>query len=213
MDTATLQRHLLRLFERHEVELEPDEDWLLTDGDFPAVRASWHDAIADAPGRLDLDIVLNEDQQIEESYAGIGTGDAACRDALERFEQGSLHVLLAACWYVTDARKLQLDSWDIGVHGWDAFIGPLVVQGTAVTLPADALAPLTAALRSEALAPRMHWVRMFLRREANGETTVETRLDNEPWPAGDHALSAVAWPPAAEPYRVRCFMMLDIRDY
>ncbi|MBD8873342.1 DUF6348 family protein [Rhodanobacter sp. DHB23] len=213
MDTATLQRHLLRLFERHEVELEPDEDWLLTDGDFPAIRASWHDAAGAAPGRLDLDIVLGEDQQIEESYAGIGTGDAACRDALQRFEQGSLHVLLAACWYVTDARKLQLDSWAGGVHGWDAFIGPLVVQGAAVTLPADALAPLIAALRSEVLAPRMHWVRLFLRREADGGTTIEARLDNESWPAGDRALAAVAWPPAAEPYSVRCFMMLDIRDY
>lgn len=213
MDITALQRHLLRLFERHEVELEPDEDWLLTDGDFPAIRASWRDAAAGVPGRLDLDIVLGEDQQVEESYAGTGTGDAACRDALQRFEQGSLHVLLAACWYVTDARKLQLESWNIGVHGWDAFIGPLVVQGAEVTPPADALAPLFAALRSEVLAPRMHWVRVFLRREANGETTVEALLDNESWPAGDRALAAIALPSAAESYSVRCFMMLDIRDY
>lgn len=213
MDNATLQRQLLRLFECHGVELEPDEDWLLTDGDFPAIRASWHDATDAAPGRLDLDVVLSEDQQIEESYAGIGMGEAACRDALQRFEQAGLHVLLAACWYVTDTRQLQWESWDIGVHGWDAFIGPLVAQGATVTLPADALAPVTAALRHEGLAPRMHWVRLFLRREANGATTAEARLDNESWPAGDRALAAVAWPPAGEAYSVRGFLMLDIRDY
>ncbi len=45
MDSAALQKQLLRLFERHDVELDPDEDgWLVTDGDFPAIRAEWHEA-------------------------------------------------------------------------------------------------------------------------------------------------------------------------
>ena len=47
MQDTDLQRYLLRLFERHDVELEPDEEWLMTDGDFPAVRASWHEGQTD----------------------------------------------------------------------------------------------------------------------------------------------------------------------
>ena len=40
MDSAALQKYLRQLFERHGVELDADEDgWLVTDDDFPAVRA------------------------------------------------------------------------------------------------------------------------------------------------------------------------------
>ena len=61
MDSAALQKYLLRLFERHDVELEADEDgWLVTDGDFPAIRADWHEGVAGEPGRLDVDVVLGE---------------------------------------------------------------------------------------------------------------------------------------------------------
>jgi hypothetical protein len=37
VNDETLQRYLIRLFERHDVELEPDEDWL---GVSPAVWTS-----------------------------------------------------------------------------------------------------------------------------------------------------------------------------
>ena len=51
MDDAALQGRLLRLFARHEVDLEPDEDgWLLTDGDFPVIRAHWRPGTAGEPG-------------------------------------------------------------------------------------------------------------------------------------------------------------------
>jgi len=103
----TLQTELLHLFERHDVELEVDEDWLVTDGDFPAVRASWHEGGAGAPGRLDVDVVISEERHIEESFAGNGQGIAGLRDALGAIERHVLLVLLAACWYVTDDRRIQ----------------------------------------------------------------------------------------------------------
>jgi hypothetical protein len=207
------QKLLLQLFERYDVELEPDEDWLLTDGDFPAVRAHWQDGSAGLPGRLDIDLVLDEERQIELSYAGNGSGQAGCRDALERFAAGDLPVLLAACWYVTDDRKLDLAQWELGLRSWDVFIGRLQAEGTdAVGLP-DATAAIAEALRHELPAPRMHWVRLFLRRAADGTLAVETLLDNEPWPAGDRALAALPWPAGTQDYSVRGLLVLDLRDY
>lgn len=206
-----LQTELLRLFERHDVPLEPDEDWLLTDGDFPAIRASWHEGRATGEsGRLDIDVVLDEARQIELSYAGDAPGG---RDALERFVRSDLPVLLAACWYVTDERKLDLAQWEIGLRSWDAFIGRFSVDGADVAVPASALAAVTDALRNEALAPQMHWVRLFLRRATDGTLAIETLLDNEPWPAGDRALATLAWPASAQPYSVRSLIALDVRDY
>ena len=208
MSPTDLQKRLLRLFERHEVELEPDEDWLLTDGDFPAVRASWQDG---TPGRLDVDIVLDEERQIELSYAG--TGEDPGRDALDRFARTDLPVLLAACWYVTDDRKLDLAQWEIGLRQWDAFIGRVTVEGAEIAVPPAALQAVAEALKNESLAPRMHWIRLFLRRDADGALASEVLLDNEPWPAGDRALVSLAWPAHTQAYDVRALVLLDVRDY
>lgn len=211
MSPSELQTRLLRLFERHDVELEPDEDWLLTDGDFPAVRASWEEGAAGEPGRLDLDVVLDEERQIELSYAG--SGAEPCRDALEKFARGDLPVLLAACWYVTDDRKLDLAQWEIGLRSWDAFLGHLQVEGADLSVPPAARQAVADALKAESLEPRMHWVRLFLRRAGDGTLAAEILLDNVPWPAGDRALAAVTWPASAQAYSVRGLLMLDVRDY
>ncbi len=216
MDSEALQKYLRRLFERYDVELEEDEeDWLVTDGDFPAIRANWTSASGDAPGRLDVDIVISEERRIEESFAGFGEGDAACRDALKAFEQNTLHLLLAACWYVTDDRQMQITAWDIGVRTWDVFIGPFTLRGaddTQASIPADAVTSIEAALKRESLTPELHWLRLIHRRDAQGEARSEALLDNEPWPAGTQTLNAVDWPTTAD-YTASCFMMLDVRDY
>lgn len=213
MQDAALQKYLLRLFERHDVELEPDEDWLMTDGDFPAVRASWYEGADGAPGRLDIDIVLSEERHIEESFAGAGGGEAGCRNALEAFERTVFHVLLAACWYVTDDRRMRLESWDLGVRTWDVFVGPLHASRDDVAAPEELLAALRDALQAESLSGELHWVRLFYRRDDDGQVSAEALLDNAPWPAGDRLLTSLRWPAAEAGYSLRTFVALDIRDY
>ncbi len=214
MERAALQKYLLRLFERHDVELEKDEeDWLVTDGDFPAIRANWTPATSDAPGRLDVDIVISEERRIEESFAGFGADDAACRDALNAFEQNTFHLLLAACWYVTDDRRMQIAAWDIGVRTWDVFIGPFTVRGVddAVAMPPEAMASIEAELKRESLTPDLHWLRVIHRHGSQGDGQTEVLLDNEPWPAGLQALCGIDWP--SGDYTASAFLMLDVRDY
>jgi len=213
MQDAALQKYLLRLFERHDVELEPDEDWLMTDGDFPAVRASWYEGADGAPGRLDIDIVLSEERHIEESFAGSGGGDAGCRDALEAFEHSVFHVLLAACWYVTDDRRMRLESWDLGVRTWDVFVGAVQASRDDVDAPPELLAALRDALQAEALSGELHWVRLFYRRDDDGQVSAEALLDNASWPTGDRLLTSLAWPASESGYSLRGFVALDIRDY
>jgi hypothetical protein len=209
----TLQTELLHLFERHDVELEVDEDWLVTDGDFPAVRASWREGEANTPGRLDVDVVISEERHIEESFAGDGRGDAGIRDALKAFERNVLYVLLAACWYVTDDRRIQLQSWELGARSWDIFVGPLTFSRDNVAAPEGLLPALQDALRNESLNSQLHWIRLFHRRADDGSVVAEALLDNEPWPGGDRLLGRLQWPSTDEGYSARCFIALDIRDY
>lgn len=213
MDSAALQKYLLRLFERHDVELEPDEDgWLVTDDDFPAIRAIWHEGAAGEPGRLDVDVVLSEERRIEESFVGFGGADTGCRDALRTFEHNAFHLLLAACWYVTDDRRMRITAWNIGVRTWDVFIGPFTVRGDGeMSIPAEAIEAIEAALKREALTPELHWLRLT-HRHAPDDARCEALLDNEPWTAGTLALDAIAWP-AGSDYSASCFILLDVRDY
>jgi hypothetical protein len=214
MNSAALQKYLLQLFEQHDVELEPDEDgWLVTDDDFPALRAEWYEGRSDEPGRLDVDVVLSEERRIEESFAGSGSGEAGCRDALHAFEQNVFHLLLAACWYVTDDRRMQISAWEIGVRTWDVFIGPFNVRGADdVNVPNEALLAIEAALKREVLSPTLHWLRLVHSHAEQGDSRSEVLLDNELWTVGTLALSAIAWPQHGD-YSARCFMVLDVRDY
>ncbi len=217
MDNSALQKYLLRLFARHDVDLAVGEDgWLVTDEEYPAIRASWHEGAPGAPGRLDIDVVLGEDRQVEESFAGIGGGETGCRDALRAFEHNIFHVLLAACWYVTDDRNLRIEAWPIGTRIWDVFIGPFTLRGDeddAVVIPASAMAVMEEAFKHEILTPQLHWARLVHGFRADGHTRSEALLDNEPWPAATAALADIAWPAHERDYTARCCVMLDVRDY
>jgi Family of unknown function (DUF6348) len=211
MDDLAIQQFLRRAFERHEIELEPDEDWLVTEGDFPAIRGHWVDGTAGQPGRLDIDVVLDEERRIEDSFAG-----ADAREALEAFMQHALHPLLAACWYATDERRLRIEAWEIGVRTWDVFAGAFAWRGVgaeALAATVDALDAIADVLRRESLTPALHWLRLFASRTAAGAVRVEALLDNEPWAAGTQALAALAWPVHAHDYSAQALILLDVRDY
>lgn len=211
MDDLAIQQFLRRTFERHEIELETDEDWLVTEGDFPAIRAHWVDGAAGQPGRLDVDVVLDEERRIEDSFAG-----ADAREALEAFVQQALHPLLAACWYATDERQLRIEAWEIGVRTWDVFAGSFTLRGQgaeALAAPVDALDAVADALRRESLTPELHWLRLFASRTAAGVVRVEALLDNEPWSAGTQALAALTWPTHTQNYSAQALILLDVRDY
>jgi hypothetical protein len=211
----TIQEFLLQLFARHGVELEVYEEWLIADGDFPAIRGFWYDGEGAEPGRLDIDVVLDEERRIEESFVGVGRGEVGCRDALEHFARHDFHVLLAACWQVADDRQLSLQTLDIGGRSWDAYVGKLALRGIEAlpeSLNSRLLDALEDTLGAFRLAPEMHWIRLFYANDGGGQIRVEMLLDNEPWPKGGKAVTALAWPTGEVPYGVRGFIALEPRD-
>lgn len=214
MNELALQRYLIRLFEQHEVALAPDEEWLLTDDDFPAIQARWQPGSGQAPGRLDVDVVVDESRQIEASFAGSGEGEQACRQALAAFEHALLPVLLAALWYVTDTRRLQLRQWTAGVTDYDVFVGRPWLQGVAIeNLPGDIEEVLGEAFKREGTTPQLHWIGWFYRQDAGAPAQFEVLLDNAPWAAGEQALARLGWPLGAGGYRARGHILVDVRDY
>ncbi|HUH29894.1 MAG TPA: DUF6348 family protein [Rhodanobacter sp.] len=217
MDSSALQKYLVQLFARHAVELvRGDGGWLATRDRYPAIRATWRAGVEDVGGRLDIDVALDAERRIEESFAGMGGSESGCRDALRAFEHNLLHVLLTACWHVTGEHNLRIEAWTIGTRVWDAFIGPFTLRGDedgALVVPASAMAAIQAAFERETLTTQLHWARLVHGFRADGSVRSEALLDNEPWPAATAALTNVAWPVHERDYTARCCVMLDVPDY
>jgi Family of unknown function (DUF6348) len=211
---STIQAFLLQLFARHGIELEVYEEWLIADGDFPAIRGFWNEGKGDEPGRLDIDVVLDEERRIEESFPGIGRGETGCLDALEVFARNDFHVLLAACWQVADDRQLTLRPLDIGGRIWEAYVGHFALRGIDAlpeTLTSRLLEAIEDTLGAFRLEPELHWIRFFYGND-NGDVRVEALMDNELWPKGEKALTALPWPKHDAAYSARGLIALEPRD-
>jgi hypothetical protein len=211
-----IQNTLIDLFADHGVELEPDEDWLLTEGDdYPALRGIWHEGKDGGMGRLDIDIVLDEERTIEESFGGIGTGKAGCRDALDSFARNDFYVMLAACWHLASEEKLATHQLTAGVRRFTAYIGDFTLRGekdAPMEIPEDGLSALEAAISTAPLSNDVHWIRVFYGNVGDGKTQVEVLLDNEPWAAGHKAIASVEWPQLDRYYSLRNFIALVPQD-
>ncbi|PTR32571.1 hypothetical protein C8J98_105124 [Luteibacter sp. OK325] len=207
-----IQNTLTDLFAEHGVELEPDEDWLLTEGDdYPALRGIWHEGKDGGMGRLDLDIVLDEERTIEESFGGIGSGKIGCRDALDSFARNDFYVVLAACWHTVNKSKLAVRELTAGVHRFNAYIGDFTLRGekdAPMEIPEDGLSALEAAISTAPLTNDVHWIRVFYGNVGDGKSQVEVLLDNEPWAAGHKAIASVEWPQHERYYSLRNFIAL-----
>ena len=211
-----IQNQLIDLFADHDIGLEPDEDWLLTEGDdYPALRGIWHEGKEGGMGRLDIDIVLDEERTIEESFGGMGGGKAGVRDALDSFARNDFYVVLAACWHQVNTKKLAVHELAAGVNPFTVYIGDFTRRGekdAPTELSEDGLSALEAAIATAPLTNDVHWIRVFYGNVGDGSKQIEVLLDNEPWAAGHKAIASVEWPELASYYSLRNFIALVPKD-
>jgi hypothetical protein len=205
-----IQNQLTDLFADHDIGLEPDEDWLLTEGDdYPALRGIWHEGKEGGMGRLDIDIVLDEERTIEESFGGMGGGKTGVRDALDSFARNDFYVVLAACWHQVNTKKLAVHELTAGVHPFTVYIGDFTRRGgddAPTGLSEDGLSALEAAIATAPLTDDVHWIRVFYGNVGDGSQQIEVLLDNEPWAAGHKAIASVEWPASSSYYSLRNFI-------
>jgi len=205
---TTIQAWLLELFQRHGLVSHRRDAWVLPNAELPAIRGAWHPG--DTHGRLDMQVVVRKGVVIEESFAGIGAGDAGLKDGLQNFTINSFHVLLSALWSQHDPEQVNTEAWTVGSRRFSAFIGNVGTRSsTCVTpsIPADMMPRLEAAIRSESLEQDVHWFRFYVA-SVKGEFMFEALKDNEPWPAGAGAWASCGWLPSDLFYSARLFMVL-----
>jgi hypothetical protein len=211
-DTTTA---LKEIFEAHGIRCAIHEDWVLPNGNIPALRAVWHPHNTNM-GQLDIQVLIEPGKMIEECFAGVGTGEAGFRDALGNFLVNSLHVLLAAFWEVDSAEGanyVTISEWEIGGKPYLAYSGNVGVRASAgvhVPIPKNLLSEIEAVVKLEPLTGDTHWIRTFFGNisPVEGEQAFEALIDNKYWENGLDCLKNIVWTPREGYYSIRHFLVL-----
>ena len=88
-----------------------------------------HLVCGEKTGRLDVDVLLEDERQLQEAFAGIGSGEDGLQDALRNFASNSFHVLLSALWGQAEEDQVMVESWEIGERRFEVHIGNLGLRG------------------------------------------------------------------------------------
>ncbi len=208
MNATEIASELKRLMEAHGLACATRDDWVLPNGQLPAMRALWHPG--KSSGRLDIQVLVEKDVLIEECFAGIGSGEEGFHDALRNFMLNSLHVLLAAFWGKDDPDQVITETWQIAGNSFRAFIGNFGTRASAgyhAHVPHQLFPEIQSAITKQQLGPGLHWIRTFFC-SIRGEQTFEALLDNEEWLPGVECLKAIPWEETGGYYSVRNFLVL-----
>ncbi|HBO3045649.1 TPA: hypothetical protein L4Q92_004496 [Pseudomonas aeruginosa] len=208
MEAVSVSQHLAALFESHRIDCVVHGEWVAPNGRLPAIRATWY--AGEKTGRLDVDVLLEDERQLQEAFAGIGSGEDGLQEALRNFASNSFHVLLSALWGQAEEDQVMVETWEIGERRFEVHIGNLGLRGAegkAPPLPAGLFPSIERAIRAEPLDARLHWFRHFFCAFGN-QRTVEALFDNQPWEAGMQNLAALDWQDSQGYYSVRNFLML-----
>jgi hypothetical protein len=205
---STVSAALRDLLTRHGLECSTEQEWIVPDGQLPAIRAQWHPR--ETSGRLDVHVLLEKGRIIEECFAGIGTGRTGFADALNNFMVNSLHVLLSSLWGIKDDEQVASENWKIGGRQFTAYIGNFgrrASEGVRVDVPKDLFETIQNRICHEDLPDDIHWFRVFFC-SLGGQHTYEALRDNEPWEAGIEGLKGITWPETDRYYSFRNFIIL-----
>ncbi|MCP4318748.1 MAG: hypothetical protein GY789_22825 [Hyphomicrobiales bacterium] len=215
MPQDEVMANLQELMKAHGVELTHHEGWLFSGDGLPAIRGTWFQQIGNQQtGRLDIQVVLDNDKVIDECFAGVGDDRERYLDALQNFSLGSLHVLLSALWARPFKDQVLIESWQSAKGNWKAYVGEFVSRCLGpdeIMFPRDLLDIIQNALMKADLDPGVHWLRTFYSNTGNGDPVLEVLLDNEKWEAGMQAVSGASWQPSDYYYSLRNFLILEHR--
>jgi len=202
---ADINATLGKLLEAHDIDIYSEEDWFAPNQSLPAIRCYWHESPKNESGRLDVQVLIEDNVVLEECFAGIGLGKDGFLDALENFSVNSFHVMLAAFWSKNDPEQVETEQWKIGDSTYTAYIGNFgtrATDGVHPGVPKETFSHLENAIKSTDLREKTHWVRAFFC-NIGDEQIYEALVDNDNWAEGESALKKVNWPKSEKYFSVR----------
>ena len=197
----------------HDMKARLDDGWVAVEGSDCALRARAFETERHPQGsvaRLDVSVALDDGRLLLESCGAPGKdAEHAAVNGLQRFFVGSLHPILGG--FFGHREHQEMEKWQIAGAEFEAFLGPLLVQGSGDKPPTPPPIPdaLRKTVQARAEASRQpHWIRLFYARFAKEPATFEALWDNEPWEDMQDALELLDWPEIERYVSFRQFLVV-----
>lgn len=166
--------------------------------------------------RLQVDFVVRDPRlaggTVVESFGGFGpTLPIANANAIEKFERGSVHVLIATLFDRSSCGDhVTWERWPHVDGAMSVCLGAqLLLMGAGGPPLVPVLDALIQRLRTTPLTSAIHALRVFTYRDPSGTVVDEVLLDGEPWLAGLDVLASELLPRVAEPWSTRLFALVE----
>ena len=212
----TLQDLLVDTLKAHGLNAFAHQDWVVVDGNFPALSAVFvneRQLEHGASVQLDVRVLLAGGQQMIESFGGGGSdGSEARANAFEGFCRGSLHVLMAAFWNQVDEDQVAVEFWELGGTMWRAVIGNFITKGQdgrQPQIPQELFPTIEHHIKQLSPAEDTLWVRTYFCNVGSAPTVTEVLLNNQHWLETEAAIAGLPWEAAPYFYSVRNFLILQ----
>ena len=199
---------LKELLESHGLEVEVKGDWLLPNGELPAIHAHWDADASENVGQLGIEILYDTQKEtIIEQFGGFGEREVQLLKAFENFSLNSLHLFLALFWN-NSTEQVRRESWKIGDEEYIAYIGDLAITSVGndeIEIPESYESLIKELIVEESLHHKFHWFGFYAN---NSYDIYSSSFDNTPWEKGVDGLKSLDWETREEFYGVRQFIAL-----
>lgn len=187
---------LTPLFSAFDLTPERRGDWWLVDGLYPAIRVH-------ATGRvMTIDLALNEDLRISETYAA--------DEGLSLFHDGALPLLLSAFWGRHNSGQVTRQIIKRADGPWQVLTGRYLRQvetGERPPVPWLLFGMIETFLKGTMLAGDLHWLSIDVAVDEDG-ACADIRLNGGRQPELEAAVHALDWLYDDRDYRLRLAMLM-----
>ena len=203
---------LIELFKTNALESEDYEGWIIPNGNDYAMKGYWYPNATKTTGQLSIEIFINSEMLIVESFSGIGESEQErLKNAFSSFVHHDFSLLLLALWGKTSVSITQ-ENWDIGDKKYIAYIGHHGVinydKNKSLELPLSYSKQIKSMIINEPLNKEFHWFTFFYANLNGLDTSAEVLKDNIKWIAGEKELKILSWKRSNHYYAVRQFVVL-----
>ena len=208
-----VNKQLLEILGKFDLELEKIDDYYFVDGLFPGISALAFEMDRFEESvivQLDIHILL-PNQHFVESFIGYAqTIEEALASAFEQFEVNILHTLIMAFW--DKAKKVEngvgTDIWDINGARWQIVIsnygyrGDIPIEDTIEDLDM-VFDEIEKAIKSLPLEKDIYAFRTVYTNTSDGDSVTEALINNEPFVELEEAISNLPWRTIKSHYSIR----------
>lgn len=203
---------LKELFRTHGFESEEYEGWIIPKGSDYAMKGYWYPTATETTGQLTIEIFINSEMIIVESFSGIGESEQEkLKNAFSSFVHHDFSVLLLSIW-LKESTDIKEEIWTVGEQRYKAYLGNQGVinydKEKILEIPTSYAEEVKSLLLAEPLDKEFHWCTFFYANLNGLDSSAEVLKDNIKWMAGERSIKALSWKRSNHYYAVRQFVIL-----